>query len=114
MTEDREQIEREAASVEVFGDMSWSVSGFVITEESLKTLEGQLLTQLEASIGEHTQREALKSIARRMLWSWYEEATKNQPVVRVTWSESGEKGNEPMVEVHLLTPSSQGVGSKNT
>lgn len=37
---------------------------------NVRNLEGKMLTQIEASFSDPTQREAMKDIFRSMLWDW--------------------------------------------
>lgn len=57
---------------------------------SIRHLEGMVLTLVEAVTADHTQREAIKSLARQTVWNWgrevqfgytQEEMNKMQPVL---------------------------------
>ena len=41
-----------------------------ITRGLMKNLEGRLLTLIEATTSDKTQREALKSLVRQNIWEW--------------------------------------------
>lgn len=48
---------------------------YIFWDGDIGSLEGKLLTQLEASIQDKDQLKALKSVVRDMLWRWVEAST---------------------------------------
>ena len=111
----KKEVERNAADVKS-GEFSWEYSGSVIPRDTLRTLEGKLLTQVDASVPEHTQREALKSVVRNIVWDWFEETTRFMPMVSITFIENadgtvaGQPLPQPKVkEVKVVEDDSVGV-----
>jgi len=61
------------------GDLSFS---------AVKSLEGQLLTLIEATHADETQRESLKSIIRTTVWNWQRKWIKDEEVVTPSYDDN--------------------------
>jgi len=68
-----------------------------ISFNAVKSLEGQLLTLIEATHADETQRESLKSIIRTTIWNWQRKWIKDE-VVAYPSENDGLNYNNPQTQ----------------
>ena len=108
LSQNKEMIKKRSDKFEAkFGN---SVEGFVISHEMIQQLEGAILTIVDASFANESQREALKSLFRNEIWGWASDYSYWQPIIKLAWESDGE--TKVIKTLEVVKDAAVGQGSR--